>query len=102
RQVVITVKMIVASPTGTQPPDAIFTRLAARNEASKRRNRATSDPAAARDQRQRSRATTKNSSEVIVIVPATAMPYAFAIADDLRKPSTRAMQATIRIRLTCG
>ena len=52
--------------------------------------------------RHRSRATTMNIADVIVIVEITAMPYAAARLDDDWKPITSRMHAIISIQLTAG
>ena len=54
------------------------------------------------DHPQRSRATTMNIVDVMVIVEITAMPYAAARFDDDSNPSTSRMHATISIQFTAG
>ena len=73
---------------GTQPPCSILTTFAARkrqvDDEERRRSASTTCSA---DQSHRERATTANSSEVIAIVPVTAMPYAALSALEFLKQS---------------
>ena len=87
---------------GTQPPCSILMTLATRKLRSTRRNAAVMPTTCGRDQFQRPRATTANSTEVMAIVPVTAMPYAALSALEFWNARTRIRHPTISALLTSG
>ena len=72
--VLINVKTTIAMTIGTQPPYSILITFAENSVRSMARNTAVIGMMCASDQFQRDRATTAKSSDVIAIVPVTAMP----------------------------
>ena len=102
RHVVISVKTTPAMTSGNHPPSTILKRFATRNDRSGMRNAIVIAPAVSRLQPRRSRATTYASTVVMIIVMLTATPYAPARFDELRKPRTSAIVATITLQFTAG
>ena len=94
-QVLISVNTQIAITIGTQPPYSILIMFAEKNARSITRNIAVIGRMCASDQFHRARATTPNSTDVIAIVPVTAMPYAAPSDSDERKPMTSSRQPTI-------
>ena len=95
-QVVISVKRPMAMTSGTQPPFPIFSEFDPKNARSTARNAMPSAIARQRGHCQRVSATTMNSTEVMAIVPVTAMPYAAPRSVEFLNASTMTRQPTIR------
>src|SRR5690348_18428998 len=92
----------MAIAIGTHPPYQILMTFAANSEMSIVRNASMIGRTWASDQFQRDRATTAKRSDVIAIVPVTAMPYAAPIACEDPNATTRTIHPIMRMLLISG
>ena len=102
RHVVIATMITIPTTIGNHPPFGIFARLAPKNARSIVSSGTVTATTFGTDHRQVWREYSAMRSVVIPIVAVTAIPYAAARFDEVRKASTREMLPIISNQLTIG